>query len=94
MFGRCDISKVNIFLHEHERELITFGEMFVKKLTDVELIDALALRDLEKLARIFKLLLIDRDGKNDEHTDSPALVRLLSLFENETPKGGDNDGTR
>ena len=39
------------FFDKHNRSFMKFGELFTKKITDEELIAALAEKDLEKLAR-------------------------------------------
>lgn len=63
------------FFDEHNRSFIEFGELFTKKLTDEELVTALAEKDLEKLAKVFKLIfdmLRENGGENDE-----ALQKLI-----------------
>lgn len=57
------------FFDEHNRSFIEFGELFTKKLTDEELVTALAEKDLEKLAKVFKLvfdMLRENGGDNDD----------------------------
>ena len=44
------------FFTKHNRSFIQFGEMFARKLNDEELISALAEKDLEKLAKVFRLV--------------------------------------
>ncbi|MGN0596987.1 MAG: hypothetical protein ACI4J1_06645 [Ruminiclostridium sp.] len=63
------------FFIENKDRLIEFGNMFVEKLTDKELIDKLAEKDLEKLARVFRLVFdrLDQAGK----TDSSVLNQLV-----------------
>lgn len=63
------------FFIENKDRLIEFGNMFVEKLTDKELIDKLAEKDLEKLARVFRLVFdrLDQAGK----TDSSVLDQLV-----------------
>ena len=63
------------FFVENKDRLIEFGNMFVEKLTDKELIDKLAEKDLEKLARVFRLVFdrLDQAGK----TDSSVLNQLV-----------------
>ena len=63
------------FFIENKDRLIEFGNMFVEKLTDKELIDKLAEKDLEKLARVFRLVFdrLDQAVK----TDSSVLNQLV-----------------
>lgn len=63
------------FFIENKDRLIEFGNLFVEKLTDKELIDKLAEKDLEKLARVFRLVFdrLDQAGK----TDSSVLNQLV-----------------
>lgn len=63
------------FFDKHNRAFIRFGELFAKKLTDETLISALAEKDLEKLAKVFKLvfeMLGENSGDNNE--------KLISLI--------------
>ena len=64
------------FFKKHNRTFIRFGEMFAKKLTDEELISALAEKDLEKLAKVFKLV-FEMLGEN---TDDGAAEKLIGLI--------------
>lgn len=64
------------FFEKHNRTFIRFGEMFAKKLTDEELISALAEKDLEKLAKVFKLV-FEMLGEN---TDDGAAEKLIGLI--------------
>ncbi len=44
------------FFEKNNAAFMKFGNIFTKKLTDEELISALAERDLEKLAKVFRLV--------------------------------------
>ena len=44
------------FFEKNNAAFMKFGRLFTRKLTDVELISALAEKDLEKLAKVFKLV--------------------------------------
>lgn len=44
------------FFEKNNAAFIKFGRLFTRKLTDEELISALAEKDLEKLAKVFKLV--------------------------------------
>lgn len=66
------------FFDEHNQSFIEFGELFTKKLTDEELVTALAEKDLEKLAKVFKLvfdMLRENGGDNDD-----AFQRLMEAY--------------
>lgn len=65
------------FFAKHNRSFIKFGEIFAGKLTDEELISALAERDLEKLAKVFRLVF----EMVEENTSSDSTDRLAKLIE-------------
>lgn len=66
------------FFGKHNRSFIKFGELFAKKLTDEELIAALAEKDLEKLAKVFKLVFeMLRDNSSD---GSDSLIQLIGAY--------------
>lgn len=66
------------FFGKHNRSFIKFGEMFAQKLTDPELISALAEKDLEKLAKVFRLVFEMLDNNTDNGT--AELVRLIGEY--------------
>ena len=67
------------FFKKHNRSFMKFGEMFAKKITDEELISALAEKDLEKLAKVFRLVfeMVDENTTGDE---SDRLAQLIQAY--------------
>ncbi|MBE6902732.1 MAG: hypothetical protein E7478_09675 [Ruminococcaceae bacterium] len=68
------------FFKKHNRSFMKFGEMFAKKITDEELISALAEKDLEKLAKVFRLVfeMVDENTSGDESDRLEQLIRAYS----------------
>lgn len=77
------------FFEEHNRSFIEFGELFTKKLTDEELVTALAEKDLEKLAKVFKLV-FDMLRENGGDDNDEAFQRLMEAY-SELDDCGDGD---
>lgn len=73
------------FFTKHNRSFMKFGEMFAGKITDEELISALAEKDLEKLAKVFKLVF----EMVEENTSSDGAERLVKLIEAYSEVSGD-----
>ncbi len=67
------------FFGKHNRSFIKFGEMFAEKLTDPELISALAEKDLEKLAKVFRLV-FEMLEENSGDDGTANLVRLIGEY--------------
>lgn len=67
------------FFTKHNRSFIKFGEMFAKKLTDEELITALAEKDLEKLAKVFRLV-FEMVEENSSSEDTDKLAKLIQAY--------------
>ncbi len=67
------------FFKKHNRSFIRFGEMFAKKLTDEELITALAEKDLEKLTKVFKLV-FEMVEENSSSEDTEKLTQLIQAY--------------
>lgn len=69
------------FFAQNKDKLMEFGDMFVEKLTDRELIDKLAEKDLEKLARVFRLVFdrLDEAGKKDSSTLSQLVEAVREI---------------
>ncbi len=65
------------FFDKHNRSFMKFGEMFAKKITDEELIAALAEKDLEKLAKVFRLVF----EMVEDNTASDSTEKLAKLIE-------------
>lgn len=68
------------FFQENRSAIESFGEYFLEKLSDKELIDSLAEKDLEKLARIFKLV-FEKLEESEEKTENTALAQLIKAFQ-------------
>lgn len=73
------------FFAKHNRTFIKFGAMFAQKLNDEALINALAEKDLEKLAKVFKLV-FEMLGENTEQEGVDKLVQLIGAY-NEIGEG-------
>lgn len=71
------------FFTKHNRSFIKFGEMFARKITDEELITALAEKDLEKLAKVFKLVfeMLEENGTGSESEQLAKLIQAYSEVE-------------
>lgn len=74
-------------MSENKETLKKFAELFIAKLGDEELINTLAERDLEKLARVFKLVFDKLD--TEETKPSAALEAIIGAVGG---LGGENDG--
>jgi len=85
--GGMGMKNLSAFFAENRGEILAFGEYFLEKLSDRELLDALAEKDLEKLARIFKLM-FDKSFAGEEKSEKDqnrVLEEILGIF-----KGGGN----
>ncbi len=67
------------FFSRHNRSFVKFGEMFAKKITDEQLISALAEKDLEKLAKVFRLV-FEMVEENSSSEDSDKLAKLIQAY--------------
>lgn len=67
------------FFTKHNRSFIKFGEMFARKITDEELITALAEKDLEKLAKVFRLV-FEMVEENSSSEDTEKLAKLIQAY--------------
>lgn len=68
------------FFKKHNSSFMKFGELFTQKITDEELIAALAEKDLEKLAKVFRLVfeMIQENSSGDENERLAALIKAYS----------------
>lgn len=74
------------FFDKNNSAFIKFGKLFTKKITDEQLISALAEKDLEKLAKVFKLvfeMLSENSGDNSD--------KLSALINAYSEVGGDGE---
>ena len=67
------------FFTKHNRSFIKFGEMFARKITDEDLISALAEKDLEKLAKVFRLV-FEMVEENSSAEDTEKLAKLIQAY--------------
>ena len=67
------------FFLENKSRILDFGEYFLQKLEDHELMDRVAEKDPEKLARVLKLLLekLDDAAPKAENTALAAIIRAV-----------------
>ena len=66
------------YFEANNANFVKFGEMFIKEITDEELIKELARKDLEKLAKVWKLV-FELIGENSENSDS-KLAELIGSY--------------
>ena len=76
------------FFSKHNRSFIKFGELFTKKITDEGLITSLAEKDLEKLAKVFKLVfeMVEENTSSDEGERLAGLIKAYSELGGEGQK--------
>ena len=72
------------FFLENKPRILAFGEYFLEKLEDHDLMDRVAEKDPEKLARVLKLLL-DRLDDAAPKAENPALAAIIKAV------GGERD---
>ena len=78
---------VEDYFAKNARKFISFGETFVNTLNDKELIAALAQKDLEKLAKVWKLV-IEMLAENSADNSADKLLELIGAY-NELGKDDD-----
>ena len=67
------------FFDKNNAAFMKFGRMFTRKLTDQELINALAEKDLEKLAKVFKLVFeMLEENSPDSNAQLAAMISAYS----------------
>lgn len=67
------------FFEKNNASFVKFGKMFTQKLTDEELITALAEKDLEKLAKVFRLVFeMLEENSPDSSTQLAAMISAYS----------------
>lgn len=67
------------FFEKNNRVLIKFGNSVLKKLSDEELISSLAEKDLEKLAKVFKLV-FELMSENTNVRSEGKLAELIGVY--------------
>lgn len=74
------------FFEKNNAAFMKFGKMFTKKLTDQALIDSLAEKDLEKLAKVFKLVFeMLAENSPDSGTQLAAMISAYSEIKEDEP---------
>lgn len=74
------------FFEKNNAAFMKFGKMFTKKLTDQALIDSLAEKDLEKLAKVFKLVFeMLAENSPDSSTQLAAMISAYSEIKEDEP---------
>ncbi len=74
------------FFDKNNAAFIKFGKLFTKKITDEQLIAALAEKDLEKLAKVFKLVFEMLSENSPDSND-----KLSALIDAYSELGGDGE---
>ena len=70
---------VEDYFAKNSRKFISFGETFANTLNDKELIAALAQKDLEKLAKVWKLVM-ELLSENSAGNSSDRLAELIGAY--------------
>ena len=78
---------VEDYFAKNTRKFLSFGQTFVNTLNDKELIAALAQKDLEKLAKVWKLVM-EMLSENSAGNPSDKLIELIGAY-NELGKDDD-----
>ena len=78
---------VEDYFAKNARKFLSFGETFANTLNDKELIAALAQKDLEKLAKVWKLVM-ELLSENSAGNSSDKLLELIGAY-NELGKDDD-----
>ena len=74
------------FFEKNNAAFMKFGKMFTKKLTDQSLIDYLAEKDLEKLAKVFRLVFeMLAENSPDSSTQLAAMISAYSDIKEDEP---------
>ncbi len=72
------------FFDNNNAAFMKFGKMFTRKLTDEQLITSLAEKDLEKLAKVFKLVFeMLEENSPDSSTQLAAMISAYSEISEE-----------
>ncbi|MGN1338808.1 MAG: hypothetical protein ACI4WS_00815 [Oscillospiraceae bacterium] len=76
------------FFEKNNAAFMKFGRLFTRKLTDEELISALAEKDLEKLAKVFRLVF---EMLSENSPDSSEKLSALITAYSEISGDGEQD---
>ena len=82
--------KVSVEEHfaKNARKFLSFGDTFANTLNDKELIAALAQKDLEKLAKVWKLVM-ELLAENSAGNSSDKLAELIGAYSELGKDGGE-----
>ncbi|MCL2077383.1 MAG: hypothetical protein FWH08_03140 [Oscillospiraceae bacterium] len=83
-YSKARTTTLSAYFAENRGKILDFGDYFLEKLSDRELLDNLAEKDLEKLARIFKLM-FDKSFAGEEKAEKEqnrVLEEILGIFKN------------
>lgn len=72
-------ASANDFFDANAKNFIKFGKAFISNLTDEELISELAHKDLEKLAKVFKLV-FELIGENSPDESADKAAELIAAY--------------
>ena len=67
------------FFDANAKNFIKFGKAFISNITDEELISELAHKDLEKLAKVFKLV-FELIGENSPDESADKAAELIAAY--------------
>lgn len=74
------------FFEKNNTAFMKFGTLFTRKLTDEQLIAALAEKDLEKLAKVFKLVFeMLEENSPDSGTQLAAMISAYAEMGEDEP---------
>lgn len=74
------------FFDKNNAAFMKFGKLFTQKITDEELISALAEKDLEKLAKVFRLVFeMLEENSPDSSAQLEAMISAYSEIGEEQP---------
>lgn len=79
-------TQIQNFITQSRNEFLEFGRLFLEQLCNGELIASIAHKDVEKLAKVFRLLLEIYESEQEEKKPE-ALTAILEAF----GQSGDED---
>ena len=77
------------WFQQNKQAFLDFGDTFMALLSDTERIEELASRDLEKVARIFKLIFLGNIGEMGSSNEK--LKDILNYLQGDNSGGDDNE---
>ena len=70
----------NDWLVENKGKFISFGDMFLEAITNSAIIGEMAERDIEKLARIFRLIFLGSINECADGTATPVFREIMDYL--------------